>query len=232
MKTSLIKDLAKYEKPREKVIKNGLFTLTNEELLAILIRTGGKDKSAIDVAREILKDIGDLRNLVDTEIEELTKFKNIGKTKAVTIKAACELGLRITKNAVAETQKIKTPEDIYNVIKPQILGKKKEYLYVISLNTKGKIIDTTLLSTGTTNAALINPVDVYKTALIKRASSIILVHNHPSNDPTPSTEDIKVTEKLAKVSKELGIPLVDHIIACDSSFVSMKSLGILQTYKI
>jgi DNA repair protein RadC len=222
-----IRDLLKSEKPREKLIDLGSGQLADIELLAIVIGTGGKDESALDVSRNLINNFGGLKEIISADIGELTSFKNIGASKAAAIKAAGEIGIRANTAQVKEHLEIKKPQDVYDLIKKDIYGKNKENLYLISLNTRNRVISKDLISTGTLNETLIHPREIYREAFLRNAVSVILVHNHPSNDPTPSDEDIKVTQRIARAGAEIGIALVDHVIACDGGFISMKSLNII-----
>lgn len=226
-----ITDLNAQEKPREKLVTAGVSSLTDEELLSIIIRSGGKDSSALDTARKLLKKYGDFKHLLNTDIEELLTIKNIGIAKATCIKAMLEIAVRM-KETPKELTAIKNPEDVYNLMYKHLYGKQKEHLYLINLNSRNHPISQDLLTIGTTDQTLVSSKDIYKKALAKNASYIILVHNHPSNDPTPSVQDIKITEEVAETGKKIGIPLIDHLIFSDSKYVSLKSLNLFNTYKV
>jgi len=228
--THRIKDLNTQEKPREKLVLKGVSTLTDEELLAIILRSGGKESSVLDICRNLFKRYKNFKNLLNIEIEELLDIKDIGIAKATSIKALMEIALRVQQNTEELTQ-IKTPEDVYKLMYKHLYGKQKEYLYLINLNVKNKPISQDILTIGITDQTLVSSKDIYQKALAKNASYIILVHNHPSNDPTPSVQDIKVTEEVAEVGKKIGIPLLDHIIFADEKYVSLKSLNLFSTYK-
>ena len=231
MASYLIKDLENNEKPREKMAAHGPSTLSDSELLAIVLRSGGKDGSAIDLARKILKEFGGLKGLANSEIEQLTKIKDVGIAKATSVKAACEIALRIDNKMEIENSEIKKPEDVFSTVKKDTFARNKEQLFLLSLNSRNRLISKDLISIGTLNETLIHPREVFKTALSKNAASIILVHNHPSNDSGPSTDDIKVTERIAKAGITIGIPLIDHVIVCDNGYTSLKSLNLFSTYK-
>lgn len=226
----LIKDLSINEKPRERLITNGVQTLTDEELLAIILRSGGKNLSVINLSREILKKFNGFKGLLNTELEQLTMFKNIGLAKATSIKAVCEVSLRMHQDKNTDTY-IKNPSDIYNLLKKELYAKTKEYLYLVSLNSKNKVISKDLISIGTVNQNSVYLREIFRTAITKNAVSIILVHSHPSSDTTPSTEDLKMTQDAAKAGKLLDIPLVDHVIIGDNTFKSIKELNVFSLYK-
>ena len=223
------KNLNNNEKPRERLINYGPNNLTDQEILALIIRTGTKNQSSIDIAREILNKHSSLKNIMNLTINELILSHKIGIAKASSILAGCEIARRIINNQDLNIT-IKTPEDAYKFIKNTLFGKQKEHLYLLCLNHKNKIISKNLLTIGTENQALVSERQIYHIALKNNSHSIILVHNHPSNDPTPSTEDINITKKIAKIGQKIGIPLLDHIIFCDNSFKSLKALNLFSSY--
>lgn len=231
MQNYLIKDLNKNEKPREKLSNKGISALTDEELLALVISSGGKNISAVDLSREILKTHGGLHSLVNLDLESLTSIKHINNAKASSILAACEIGLRICSKKGGNLNRINSPQDVFDLIRKDIFQKDKEHLFLLSLNTRNMLLAKDLISIGTVNETLIHPREVFKKALVRNAVKIILVHNHPSNDPNPSDEDIKITEKVAKSGKQIGIPLIDHVIVCNNDYVSLKAQNIFDTYK-
>lgn len=219
-----IKDLNNSERPREKLIKIGTENISDAELLGIVIGNGGVNKSAINLAYELINKYKSLSGISQLTINELTSNKNIGIAKACSIKASIELGIRVTNFSNSEIKKIEKPQDIYNFIKSKIFGKQKEHLYLISLNTRNIIISCDLISIGTVNETLLSPKEILKQALKCGAVSIILVHNHPSNNTDPSDEDIKLTRLISNVSSQIGISLLDHLVVADSGFTSIKSL--------
>jgi DNA repair protein RadC len=224
-----IKDLNKNEKPREKLLKHGVSFLTDEELLALIIGTGGKNISCIDIAREILKESEGFKGLVGYPIENIMRFNNVNIAKACSITAAVEIGLRIYQTKENTLTEIKNPSDAYIILKKDLSYKDKEYLYLLSLNARNKMLSKDLITIGTINETLINPRDVFKKALSKNAVSIIIAHNHPSNDATPSREDILITERILELGIELGIPLVDHLIIINDGYLSLKNEGLMNS---
>ncbi len=222
-----IKDLQKEEKPREKLIEKGAENLTNVELLAIILRSGGKEYPATSLARDMLNKFKGLKNLLSADIKELTAFKNINFAKATSIKALEEISKRYTSTNDNSEKFIRTPKDAYEVIRKDILNKDQEYLFLITLDSRNKLISKDLISKGTLNETLIHPREIFKKALMKNAYSIILAHNHPSNKSDPSDDDIKVTKRIFKVGIEMGIPLTDHIVVTNTDFTSMKALNLI-----
>ena len=222
-----IKDLQKEEKPREKLIEKGAENLTDVELLAIILRSGGSMTSATNLSRELLNRFSDFRNLVNADIEELTNFKHIGCAKATSIKALGEISKRYISSAGTNMKNIKTPQDAYSIIRKDILDKDQEYLFLLTLDSRGNLISKDLISKGILNETLIHPREIFKKALVKNACSIILVHNHPSNKSEPSEDDVKVTKRISQVGIEMGIPLIDHLVVTNTDFTSMKSQNLL-----
>ena len=213
------------------MLAKGVSILTDEELLALIIHSGGKDLSAVGLSREMLKSHGGLKGLVSLGYERLIGIKNINNAKACSILAACEIGLRLSDKSRDGLRQINGPQEVFELIRKDIFQKDKEHLFLLSLNTRNKLLAKDLISIGTVNETLVHPREIFKKALIRNAVKIILVHNHPSGDPNPSTEDIKITERIAKSGKEVGIPLVDHIIVCNNDFTSLKALNIFNNYK-
>jgi len=220
-----LKSLESSERPREKLINLGADNLTDVELLAIIIRAGGNDNSVLELSRALISSFKGLRGLVNTDINQLTSFKNIGLAKATSIKAACEIGLRISMKLHENKYEIKKPEDVFKFMRKCFYEKDKEYLYLISLDTRSKVISRNLISIGTINETLVHPREVFRQALINNATSIILVHNHPSGDATPSDDDLSITERLYKAGINMGIAVVDHIIMSNDSYVSIKAFN-------
>lgn len=230
MVNNLIRDLNIYEKPREKLIRFGPAKLTDEELIAIIIRSGGTGVSAIETAREVIRMAQGACNLVNTDISELLAIKNVNVAKATSLISAVELGLRISKPEQQNSIFANKPHDIFKLLSKELYKKTKEYLFLFSLDTRNKVIAKDILSIGSLNETIVSPREVFATALKKNAAAIILAHNHPSNDSTPSTEDINVTEKIARLGKEMNIPLLDHVIITDKEFTSLKQTGLFTTW--
>ncbi|NMB69934.1 DNA repair protein RadC, partial [candidate division WWE3 bacterium] len=209
MINSRIRDLNKDEKPREKFINKGAVSLTDEELIALLLCTGGTDLSAIDLAREILKSAGGLANLNKYDIQKLLSHKYVNSAKAVVIKAAVEIARRINYYSAPSTKQIIKPEDVFNILRKDFIGQTKECLMLISIDSRNKFISKDVISVGSINETIVSPREIFAVALNKNAACIIIAHNHPSNDPAPSNEDINVTKKISTLGKAMNIPLLD-----------------------
>lgn len=224
-----IKDLPLSERPYEKLEKYGSENLSNAELLAIIIKTGTKEESSVSIAQKVLKlkDASkeeNLRFLADISIEEFMKIKGIGKVKAIQLKAICELTKRISRPINKEKIIIKTPHDVANLLIPELKYEKREIAKVIILNSKNVVIKIINVSLGGANFACIEPKDVLAEAIKVQAPKIILVHNHPSGDPTPSKGDYNVTDRIYEAAELMGIELLDHIIIGEEDYKSLLSM--------
>ena len=216
----IIKEIPVFERPREKVINQGVQYLSNTELIAILLRTGTKDANVLRLSEQLLYKLTTIKDLNDLTITELTEIKGIGPSKAVTILAAVELGKRMI-SLNSKEHMLKSSRQVYNYMQNYFLNAKEEHLYGLYLNAKGSLISTVELSKGTLNSTLIDPDIIFKWHYKLSSSAIILVHNHPSGDPTPSIPDLKKTEEVIKKAKLLNIPILDHIII-GNTYYSMR----------
>ncbi|RKD33200.1 RadC family protein [Thermohalobacter berrensis] len=223
-----IKDLPEEERPREKLCKYGPKVLSNAELLAIIIRTGNKNDTAIELSQKLLSiDKRGLELFVDSSLEELTSVKGIGKCKAAQILAAVELGKRISCSSNKNRIKITSPLDVANLLMEEMKYLKKEFFKIIMLDVKNYIITIEDISIGSLSSSIVHPREVFKNAIKRSSSSIILIHNHPSGDPSPSKEDISITKRLVEGGKILGINVLDHIIIGNGKYISLKEKDII-----
>ncbi|MBU1121719.1 MAG: DNA repair protein RadC [Candidatus Omnitrophota bacterium] len=223
-----INNWPKDDRPREKLLKYGEHTLNNSELLAILLRSGVKGQSALDLARAILKKFKTLRDLSHTDSCDWKEFKGLGNAKIAQIKAAVEIGRRFIEEETKETKpKITSSKDIAKIFIPRMRDLKKEIFKVLFLTSKNQIIDILEMAEGTVNQA--NPIirDIFQKALQNFAVSIICAHNHPSGDPTPSTEDKEFTQQLTAAGKTLQIQMLDHIIIGNNTYFSFADKGLI-----
>jgi len=227
MSSMKMKNLQVQDRPREKLIMMGPEYLTDSELLAIILRTGGKSKSATDLAKELIHKFSILKNLLLADFWDIKDLPGMGDSKAASIKAMMEICKRINNPTDETHTTIDEPKDVFNFIKKDLIHKDKEYLYLLSLSSRGKLLKKSLITIGTLNETLIHPREIYKQALINKACEIILVHNHPSQDPKPSLEDIQVTQRIFHAGLILGIPLLDHVIVTDDTFFSIKQNNLL-----
>ena len=225
--TLLIKDYPVTERPRERLLKDGPSSLSNHELLAILLRTGTKKESVLQMANRLLTKFEGLRLLKDASINEITSIKGIGAAKALQIIAAIELGRRIHRLQYEDRYIIRSPEDAANYVMEEMRFLTQEHFVCLYLNTKNQVIHQQTVFIGSLNASIVHPREVFKEAFRRSAASFICLHNHPSGDPAPSREDIEVTKRLNECGKLIGIELLDHLIIGDQKFVSLKEKGYL-----
>ncbi len=221
-----IKSLAEDDRPREKFLLNGQSSISNAELIAILIGSGNKEKNAVELAREILKSYSDkLSKLSKADVNELTRHKGIGPAKAINIVAALELSKRRLKESVNEAKKISSSHDAYKVIKPHLFDLNVEEFWVAFLNRSNKIIGLKSISRGGIHGTVVDSRVIFKKALDMMASAIILFHNHPSGNLKPSAQDDTITKQIKDAGKLLDILILDHLIVSDKSFYSYADQG-------
>lgn len=223
-----MKELPSCERPYEKLEMYGAETLSNAELLAIIIKTGTKDDTAVNLAQRILNIKSSdkkqsLRFLQEISVDEFTKVKGIGRVKAIQLKAVCEIAKRMSRPIDTLKIKIKNPEDVAKLLMEEMRYEKREIAKVIILNTKNIVLKVLDISFGGINFAMIEPKEVLSEAIKMQAPKIILIHNHPSGDPTPSTQDFKFTDRIYEACEILGVELLDHIIIGDGYFESIFS---------
>ena len=222
-----VMDLPKNERPRERLLRYGADALSNVELLAIVLSTGSQQENVLDLSSRIMKTCGGLNGLLAMSADNLMDLSGIGKAKASQMLAIVEISKRFKSFHAGEEIKICKPIDAANIVMENMRCLKQERLRVIMLNTKNIIISVKDISIGSLNSSIVHPREVFAEAIKKSSASIIVCHNHPSGDPTPSNEDINITHRLKECGKILGIELVDHIIIGDGVFTSLKEKGIL-----
>ena len=221
-------DMPEEERPIEKLLLNGSESLSSAELLAIILRTGTKGENIISLSNRILAEFNGLDGLLEAGIDEITSIKGIKNIKASQIIAIGELVRRINKlNVIRKKDSITSPSDIAKLVMSEMVSLKQEVLKLIMLDTKNNIIGTKDVFKGSLNTSIVHPREIFKEALKKSSSSIIICHNHPSGDPTPSKEDINITIRLKECGKIMGIDLLDHLIIGENEYVSLKEKGII-----
>jgi DNA repair protein RadC len=227
--TSSIKHWPEDERPRERLAKLGGDALSDAQLLAILIGSGssGANKSAIDICRDLLKVFGSLDNLDRASVHELCKVKGIGLAKATQIKAALEVGKRMASARSGNTAKMTTSRAFVEYFAPFMKNLRKEVVKVALLDNKLKIIKDFVISEGSINSSIVHPREVMIPAIKESATRIVLVHNHPSGDPSPSQADIEITHRVSKAGEIIGIKLLDHIIIGGTEFYSFADEGMI-----
>ncbi|NLP46689.1 MAG: DNA repair protein RadC [Epulopiscium sp.] len=220
-----MKELPETERPYEKLKKYGPAFLSDAELLAIIFRVGSRGERAVEVAQRLLtlnEHNPGLPGLYDASLKDLQKVKGIGEVKSIQIQAVMELSKRFAKYQGKEQFKISSPSSIAAVYMEEMRYLKQEHFKVVLLDTKNKIIGDRDVTIGSINASIVHPREVFKEAIQKSAAHIIILHNHPSGDPTPSREDIQVTKRIFEVGNLIGIPVLDHIIIGNGKYISLK----------
>ncbi|HHT43382.1 MAG TPA: DNA repair protein RadC [Firmicutes bacterium] len=222
-----MKDLPREERPRERLIRHGVERLANKELLAILLRTGNQRDSALSLAEKLLARFGSLPNLASASFEELVKVNGIGPAKAADILAAFELAKRLADARMEYQGVVNSPSDAAQLVLRELSMADKEHFMIIMLNTKNRVIAKKVISIGHLQASLVHPREMFKEAIRRSSAAVILVHNHPSGDLTPSRDDITTTERLREAGSLLGIDVLDHIIVGDNRYFSFREQGLL-----
>lgn len=217
----------KDERPRERLLKRGPQNLSDAELLGILITKGTKDKTAIDLGRELLMKYGTLKNLFSRSPAEYSLIKGIGDAKAVIISAAFEISRRVQSQPEAPKIIFKKSQDVANYYIPLMRDLRKEVFKVALLDGANKLIKDITVSEGSLNTSVVHPREVFRDALIESTAGVVLIHNHPSGDPTPSEDDIKITKQLIESGKIFGIKVFDHIVIGDDKFKSFVDENIM-----
>ena len=219
--TLMIKEMSKSERPRERLLKYGVESLSNAEILSIILKTGTKNINVLEVSNNLINKIDGFLNLKNVNKEILIKEKGIGEVKAVELLAAIELGKRLfTKKDLEEKKKYLTSKEVFNDNKDLFIDVKQEYFYCIYLNSNKEVIERKMLFMGTVNRSLVHPREIFKEAYLLSASSIICIHNHPSGDPTPSFDDVVLTKNLIEIGNIQKIPVIDHIIFGEDRYYS------------
>lgn len=226
-----IHDLPAHERPREMLVARGAENLPTAHLIAILLRTGMKGMSAIHIAEQLLRQFGSLENLARAPLEELRKVKGVGRDKAVTLQAAFTLARKMAEELRHESPVLDNPESIAALLREDYRHAGAETFLVVLLNTRRRLIKVETLSQGTLDTILVHARDVFRSAILCNASAVVIVHNHPSGDPTPSEADIKVTRDLIRAGQLLKIEVLDHVILGRATserpkeYASLKELG-------
>ncbi len=226
-KSFTIHDLPVSERPRERLQKFGVETLSAQEILALILGRGGAGESVMVTTQRLLSGFGSLKGIANASVEELSQTKGIGVAKASQIKAAFELANRL--EGYSETGKkpiVKTPENVLGLVKSRLSGKKKEHFLALLLDTRNQLIKVSEISVGSLDTSIVHPREVFKEAISASAASVIFVHNHPSGNPEASEDDINLTKRLAQAGEIVGIDVLDHVIVGDKNYLSLKREGL------
>jgi DNA repair protein RadC len=220
-----IQQLPESDRPRERFLQHGPEAMSSAELIAILLGSGTQGMPVLKLAHEIVTRFGGLKQLAEATIEELCQIRGVGLAKAVQLKACFNLGLRVSKQDVSQKYRIENPLHAYHLLKDELQKETREVFVTILLDTKGGVITHLVVSIGTLSNTLVHPREVFYPAIRHKAASIILAHNHPSGDPTPSQEDYEVTKDLIRAGHLMGIPVNDHIIIGGHGYTSLRQKG-------
>ncbi len=221
-----IKELPTSERPRERLLEYGVGALSTAELLAIILRTGTKDENVILLAHRLLARFGNLAGLVQANVAEMVAERGLGPAKVAQLKAALELGRRMVVESPEERPQIRAPADAANLVMTEMGVLEQEQLRVILLDTKNRVLSTPTIYVGSLNTSMIRVGELFRDAIRANCASLIVVHNHPSGDPTPSPEDVAVTRQIVEAGKLLDIDVLDHLIIGRQRFVSLKERGL------
>ncbi len=217
-----IRDFPTEERPRERLRNRGAGNLSNPELMAILLRTGLEGENVIAMATRLLATVGGLQGLSRSNFDDLCLMKGISNAKACQLLAGIELGRRVAALEPDESPRIGSPADVASLYMPEMSAFDREHMRIVLLNTKNQIVATDDLYVGSVNAALVRPAEVFASAVRRNLPAVMVVHNHPSGDPTPSPEDVRLTGQLVEAGRLLDIEVVDHIVIGQGRFVSMR----------
>ncbi|HAF62831.1 MAG TPA: hypothetical protein DCK95_10985 [Anaerolineaceae bacterium] len=217
-----IMDLPDNERPREKMLSRGVASLSNAELLAILLRVGVEGKSAVDLGDQLLEEFHGIAGIHAADVDELCAVHGMGQAKAAQLKAALELGARLHQEPLEERPLIDSPEKAYEILKYDILQNDRETLWVLALNTRHRLIKKKKLYQGTRNFSSVRVAEIFEFAVLQHAAAIILAHNHPSGEASASQEDVRITQEIRKAGEILEIALLDHIIIVPGGYQSLK----------
>ncbi|MEK3981063.1 DNA repair protein RadC [Psychrobacillus sp. FSL K6-2836] len=221
----MIRDVHVSDRPRERLVRQGASSLSNQELIAILLRTGTKQESVLHLANRVLNYFEQIQELKNASIEEITAVKGIGQAKAVQLLAAVELGKRLSRQKTDDKFTIRSPKDAATYLMQDMTSLNQEHFVTLFLNVKNQILHKQTIFIGSLNASIVHPREIFREAVKRSAASIICAHNHPSGNPAPSKEDIDVTKRLYEAGLLMGIELIDHVIIGDHQFISLKEKG-------
>lgn len=225
--TLTIKDLPADERPRERLVKYGAEALSNAELLAIILRVGTAEYSAIGLAEHLLGKFDGLKGVAAADIESLSQIKGLGTVKATQIQAMVELGKRLAASVGHSRAVIRSPQDAADLLMPHLQGEPQEHFKCLLMNGKNEVLKTRTVTIGSLDASLITPRDLFREAISANCAGVIIAHNHPSGDPTPSQEDINVSKRLIQAGQVVGIEVLDHLIIGDGRWISLKERGLI-----
>lgn len=225
--SSRIADMLPEARPRERLERSGPEGLTTPELLAILFRTGTQRKNAVQLAEDLCRELGGLAGIATATLDQLGSISGVGRVKAIEVKAAVELGKRLSATHEDAKPIIRSPADVAHLMMAELRYEAREHLYALVMDVRNQVRHVRLISTGTLTESLVHPREVFREAVRFSACSLILVHNHPSGDPDPSPADLATTKRLLEAGKILGIEILDHVIIGDGRWTSLKQSNLM-----
>lgn len=220
-----IREMPPSERPRERLLRHGSEALSSAELIAIVLGSGAEGDNALDLAERLLAKLGGVRSLAGATALELSAVRGIGPAKAAQLQAAAELGRRCTVSQPTDRPRIRGPRDVWELLSHDLRDESREHFFAILLDTRNGVLRRHVVSVGDLNSAIVHPREVFSPAIRHGAAALVVAHNHPSGDPTPSPEDVQVTKRLLDAGRLLGIELLDHVVLTESGWVSLKERG-------
>ncbi len=222
LRSMAVREMPETDRPRERLEQVGAEALRDAELIAVLFRTGTRKHGAVGLADELIRRFGDLRRLSRASLQEMQQVPGVGRVKAIELKAALELGMRLARHQSTGRPKITSARDVFDLLKYDFKEYETERFKSVLLNTKNEVLRTVNVSSGSISETLAAPGDVFREAVRDAAAAVIVCHNHPSGNPEPSQADLKLTAQLVEAGKILGVSLLDHVVFGDMRFVSLK----------
>ncbi len=220
-----MKDLLPDDRPREKLLRNGPSALGDNELVALVLGIGTRGASALGVANDLLRRRGGVHGLARSSADDLSQIGGIGRARAAQVVAAVELGRRVAARGPSARVQLRSPHDAGAYLLPTFGARAVEQFGIVLLDSKHRVLRTTVVATGTLNSTIVHPRDVFREAMLGAAAAIVVFHNHPSGDPSPSPEDVELTRRLRAAGVLMGIEVVDHIVLGDARYCSLKEMG-------
>lgn len=222
-----LKELPADSRPRERLLRYGPGALSDTEVVALILRTGTKEETALDLGARVITALGGLPGLARARVGEIMDLRGIGESKAISLKAAIELGARAVSFSAESRAEIRSAQDAARLLIPRLSHLDREQFVTVLLDTKSRVLDVVTVFVGTLDRVLFHPREVFKEALVRSCAGLLLAHNHPSGDPAPSPEDIEITHRAQEAGRVLGVNVVDHVIIGDNRYVSLRQLGFL-----
>ncbi len=220
-----MKELSPDDRPREKLLHHGVAVLGDNELVALVLGNGRRGSGALSVANELLRQQGGIHGLARAASGDLARVRGVGAVKAAQLIAAVELGRRTLAHSASERTQLRTPRDAASYLLPLFGARSVEQFGIVLLDSKHRVLRTTLVSIGTLNSTIVQPREVFREAILGSAAAVVAFHNHPSGDPSPSSDDVELTVRLAAAGALMGVDLVDHVILGDGRYCSFKEMG-------